>query len=140
MQSSKVFIDTSFFVSFIDRGDLNHLKTIAIFDFLGKRKYKVYSSSLVVTATFSKLEREEGEVIARDFLQAILESKIKVLYSSPAEFLSTFRLLKAGSVRKANISEIINATLMDKNGVSQVLTYDFWHNTMGTFLSELLNI
>lgn len=137
--SYKVFLDSSFLLSFIDRADLNHQKTIQIFELLGKQEYKLYTSILVVLATFSRLEKDFGATLCNDFLQAILESNIQILFASDSDLISAFRFLKSNPGRNISLPEFINSYMMEKQGVQSILTYDYWHNVMGTTLSHLIS-
>lgn len=136
--SHKIFIDSSFFFSFIDRADLNHQKTVDVFDFLGRQNYQLYTSSLVVYQTFSRVERDLGSGVSYDFLQAILDSAIKLLYTTESELLFAFRFFKNSPQRQVSILEVISARIMERQGIVAILTYDYWHNISGTYVSELI--
>src|SRR5437762_67139 len=105
-ESQKVFVDTSFFLAFIDRGDLNHTKCVPVLEFLGRHNYQVYTTNLVVIQTFNRLDKELGSTISLEFLQAIMESNIEVLYPSKSEFLAVYRLLKSNPTAQASMAEI----------------------------------
>ncbi len=133
----KLFIDSSFFLAFIDRANQNHIKTVGIFDILEKNHYKLYTSMLVVITTFGRLERDLGGVIAVEFLQVMLESSISVLYPTKQEMVHAYRFFKNNSSSQISMLEVINSKLMDKTGINQIATYDLWRNTMGTTISPL---
>jgi predicted nucleic acid-binding protein len=137
--SQKVFIDTSLFIAFIDRSDRNHLASIALFEFLARQKYKLFTSSLVVSQTFTIAENRMGSTISTDFLQAVLESSIHILYPQESDYLAVFRYLRVNPKRDSSFTEIVNSHLMDKQGIGAALTFDFWHNLFGTKISSLLN-
>lgn len=126
-------------MAFIDRANPNHLKTVAIFENLEKNKYKLYTSILVVITTFGRIERDLGSVIAVEFMQAMLESHIAVLYPSKAEMLHAYRYFRTNSTAHISMIEVMNTKLMDKAGITQIATYDLWRNTMGTTVSPLIN-
>lgn len=135
--SHKIFINSSFFISFIDRSDLHHQKTAAIFELMAKQNYQLYTSSLLIYQTFTKIERDMGTHVALEFLQVILESAIKILYTTESELLFAYRFFKNAS-RQVNILELITARLMEKNGITYILTYDYWHNISATSISILI--
>lgn len=137
--SRKVFIDTSFFISFIDRADLNHQKTISIMDFLGRQNFQVYTSNLAVFNTFSRLDREFGSAVSMDFLQAILDSSIQVLFVTQQDLMGTFRFLRSNTHRQSSLTDFTNAYLMDRQGIPSLLTYDPWYDLRGISLSGLLS-
>lgn len=135
--SKKIFIESSLFLAFIDRANLNHAKAGEMFEFLGRHKYQLFTSNIVVLQTFNAIERDLGTTIAKDFLQAMIETNIQTLYSSEADLLAAFRYLRANTGRQNSLSSIINANLMQKHGVNSILTFDFWPNIMGTSVSNL---
>lgn len=136
--SKKLFIDSSFLVAFIDRADLNHAKAGQIFELLGRHKYQVFTSVMVVAQTFNAIERDLSSTVARDFLQAMLETKIQILYASHSDFLAAFRYLKANPGRQISLSSIINANLIQRHGISSILTFNFWPNVMGIAVAGLI--
>lgn len=137
--SRKIFIDTSFFISFIDRADLNHQRSSSILEFLARQNFQVYSSDLVIFQTFARLDREFGSAVSMDFLQAILESQIQVLFLSQVELMGTFRFIKSNSHRQSSLNDYANAYLMDRQSIPHVLTYDPWYDLRGVTVSSLIN-
>ena len=138
--SKKIFIDSSFFLAFIDRANLYHAKAVQILELLARQEYYLYSSGIVVLQTFNAMERDLGSAVAKDFLRAILESSIHILYSSGSDFLAAFRYLKLNPGYQRSLVSIINARLMERYGINSVLTFDFWPNVMGIRVSNLITI
>lgn len=136
--SKKVFIDTSIFIAFIDRANLNHQKSTQVIEFFAKQGYQLFTSNLVVVQTFNRIEKEIGTSISLDFLQAILESDIEVIYYDQQDLIACFRFLKNYQSKQASLNEIINSHLMNKRSIPSVITYDLWHNLMGTQVSSLI--
>ena len=136
--TGKIFIEGSIFLAFIDRANLNHAKSVGILEFLARQKNHLYTSEIVVLQTFNSVERDLGSAVANDFLQAMLESNIEVLYSGQIDFLAAYRYLKVNPGRRSLFSMVINANLMQKHGIYHVLTFDFWPNAMGTTTSSLI--
>lgn len=132
LASKKTFIDSSFFIAFIDRADVNYAKSVRLLELLASQKYKVYTSEIVILQTFNAIERDLGLTVGNEFLQAILESNIQILHSSDSDLLAAFRYIKANLGRQTSLTAIINANLMDKNGINSILTFDFWPSIMGT--------
>lgn len=135
--SYKIFLDGSILLSFIDRADLNHQKSVAIFELLGKHEYKVYTSVLVILATFSRLEKDLGSTISNEFLQSILESNISIISPSENDLAAAYRFLKTSQGRNVSLPEVMNSYLMERQSIQSILTYDYWHNLMGTSVSHL---
>lgn len=136
--SKKIFIEASVFLAFIDRVNPNHAKAIKIFELLAKDKYQVFTSGMVVAQTFNALERDLGETLARDFLQAMLETDIQILYTNQSDLLAAMRFLKANPGRQISLSSVINANLIQRHGINSVLTFDFWPNIMGIAVADMI--
>ena len=129
--SKKVFLDASIFIAFIDRANQNHNRSIGIFETLAREGYQVYTSSLVLQNTYNRLEKDIGFRVAVEFLQATLESNIQTLHPLVPEYVAAFKFLNLVKQAQFSLSEVINADLMVKNRIGQVLTFDSWHDLMG---------
>ncbi len=136
--SPKIFIDSSLFLAFIDRTDLNHQKAATVFDFLARQRYRVYTSSLVFWFTFQRLEKELGTTISYDFLQAILESSIEIVFPQKTDLIFIYRFLRNNQTKQISLSDIANARIMEKLSISTILTFDNWSNLLGTKVSNLI--
>ncbi|SRR5258708_1834953 len=136
--SPKIFIDSSILLAFLNRVDINHIKSSQLLEFLGQQKFRAFTSSLAVMNTFNRAEKDLASAVAFDFLQAILESEIQILYPEQGDFLAAYRLLRSSPNQQAGLTEIINARLMERHAISNTLTFDPWHNLMGTNVSGLL--
>ena len=136
--SRKVFIDSSVLISFIDRSDSNHPKAIKTFENLAKLKYQLYTSSLNVSEVYAALSRETGISVALDFLQASLQSNIETLFPQKADLITAHRMLRSNRERQVTLKEVLNATLMQRRGISQILTFTYWHSLFGTYVSNIV--
>lgn len=136
--SKKIFIESSVFLAFIDRVNPNHVEASKILEFLGRNKYQVFTSGVVVLQTFNAIERDLGLAVARDFLQAMIKTNIKIIYMSDSDLLVTFRYLKANPNRQISLLSIINANLIQRHGIDSILTFDFWPNVMGIVVANLI--
>ena len=137
LQSRKIFVDSSIFISFIDRSDLSHSKAVKILESLAKAGFQLYTSSSVVNEVYSALSRETGISVALDFLQAIIQSDIEILYPQKADYITAYRMLKSNRERQLTLREVLRATIMQRKGIPQILTFNYWHNLFGSYVSNL---
>lgn len=135
--SRKIFIDSSIFIAFIDRGNPNHLKASKSIEDLASIGYRLYTSSSVVTDSYVLLSREVGVSIALEFLQTMLQSGIEILFSQKIDIITAHRILRVNRDRQIPLNEALNATLMQKRGVVQILTFTYWHNLFGTYVKVI---
>lgn len=137
--SKKIFIGSSLFLAFIDRASLNHAKAGEMFEIAGRYKYHLFTSDIVILQSFNGIERDLGQTLANDFLQAVIESNIQVLYTGESDLQAAFRYFKVNPGKQISLASIINANLMQKNGINSILTFDFWPNVMGITVSNLIS-
>lgn len=137
LQSRKIFIDSSVFISFIDRAEANHTKAIKSMETLAQSGFHLYTSSLVISEVYATLSREVGVSVALDFLQAGLQSDIEIIFPQKADLITANRMLRSNRERQLTLREVLNATLMQRRGITQILTFHYWHNLFGTYLSTL---
>ncbi len=137
VQSRKIFVDSSIFISFIDRADSNHSRGVKIMESLAKAGSQLYTSSLAVNEVYSALSREAGMSVALDFLQAIIQSDIEVIYPQKADYIASHRMLRANKERQLTLREVLSATIMQRREVTQILTFNYWHNLFGSYVNNL---
>ena len=136
--SRKVFIDSSFFLAFIDRSDLNHAQAAEIFELVANQRYEVYTSSIVVIQTYNAIERDFSLAVAYEFLHAMLESSIHVMYIDKSDLDLGFKYIKRNPNQKGSFPSILKASLMQKHHINSLLTFDFWPKYMGIIVSPLI--
>ncbi len=133
----KIFIDSSILVAFVDRADPNNLKAIKIMDDLAIMGYQPYTSLQIIMESYVVLAREVGMSIASEFLQSILQSGVEILFPQKADLIATYRMLQVNRDKQISLRETLNATLMQKRGIMQILTFTYWHSLFGTYVSSL---
>ncbi|OGE28854.1 hypothetical protein A2867_02825 [Candidatus Daviesbacteria bacterium RIFCSPHIGHO2_01_FULL_40_11] len=137
VQTKKIFIDSSVLLAFIDRTDPNHQKSTLSFDTIARQGFHIYTSYQNIADTYTTLGREVGISMALEFLQASLQSNIEIIFPQKADLITAHRMLRANRDRQISLRETLNATLMQKRGIMQILTFTYWHNLFGTYVSNL---
>lgn len=138
VQSKKIFIDSSVLIAFIDRADSNHPKAVKAMETLAQNKYHLYTNPQVIQDVYATVSREIGVSVALDFLQAILQSEIEIIFPQKADLITANRMIRSNRERQLTLKETLSATLMQRRGVNQILTFTYWHNLFGSFVSNLL--
>lgn len=136
-QSKKIFVDSSVLISFVDRADSNHLKAVKAIESIASLKFQAYTSYQNISESYTALSRETGSSVALDFLKAILQSDMEILFPQKADLISVHRMLQANRDRQINLKEVLNATLMQKRGIASILTFTYWHNLFGSYIINL---
>lgn len=137
IQSRKIFIDSSVFVAFIDRGDSNHPRATKALEELAKKEHQLYASSQNIIDAYAVLSRELGVSMAQEFLSLTLQSNMEILFPQKADFITAFRVVRGNTDRQISLREALNVTLMQKRGIPQVITFTYWHNLLGTNVANL---
>lgn len=137
IQTRKIFLDSSIFVAFVDRADPNHLKASKAIEDLARLGYQVYTSTQNVQDAYAVLAREVGATLALEFLQAMLQSDTEIVFPQKADLITAHRILRTNRERQVTLREALNATLMQKRGIMQIATFNYWHNLFGTYTSNL---
>lgn len=136
--SRKIFIDSSILIAFIDKDAPGHLKAAKAIEDLASIGYRLYTSSQVVIDSYALLWREVDTTIALEFLQIMLQTGIEILFPQKADLITTHRILRVNRNDIISINEAVNATLMQKKGIGQILTFSSWNNLFGTSVSNLV--
>ncbi len=137
LQTKKIFIDSSVFVAFVDRSNKNHPKAVKSMEHLARERYFLYTSIQNIQDTYAILAKEIGVSMALEFLQATLESNMEIIFPQKTDLITAHKVLKANRDRQMILKETLNATLMQKRRVQQILTFTYWHNLFGTYVSNL---
>lgn len=137
LPSKKIFIDSSILIAFIDRADTNHGKAIKAMEALAQNKNHLYTSPQVIQDVYAGISREIGVSVALDFLQATLQSKIEIIFPQKGDFITSNRMIRSNRERQLTLKETLNATLMQRRSINQILTFTYWHNLFGTYVSNL---
>lgn len=138
LQSRKIFIDSSVLIGFIDRADANHPRAVKTMENLARGGFHLYTSSQNINDVYSTLARETGTSVALDFLQAVLQSDIEILLPQKADFITAHRMLRGNRDRQLTLREVLNATLMQRRGIPQIMTFTYWHNLFGTYVTNVV--
>lgn len=133
----KIFIDSSVLIGFIDRADNNHPRAVKAMEVLAKQGFHLYTSLLNINEVYAALSREAGLSVALDFLQASLQSDMEILFPQKADLITAHRMLRSNRERQMTLKEILNATLMQRRSIVQILTFNYWHNLFGSHVSNL---
>ena len=135
--SRKAFVDSTIFIAFIDRASPNHQKAVKIMENLAIRGLNLYTSSQVIIGTYAHFCRDISNAVALEFFQAILQTGIEILFPQKADLITANRILRANREKQIAINEALNAILMQKRGINQILTFSYWHKLFGTDVSSL---
>lgn len=130
--SRKIFIDASVLYAFIDRSDANHDHAAKALQQFSQTNIQLYTSVQAIQDAYSAISKQLGAVLGEEFLKATLESNMEVIFPQRSDLVSSYKLIKLNSTKQINIKEAMTATLMQKRGISQIFTFTYWQNLLGS--------
>lgn len=132
MASKKIYIDASALYAFVDRADPNHLDMVKAMEQLSIKEMHLFTSSQAVQDAYNAISRQLGDNLGLEFLQAVLESTTEILYPQKSDLISAYKLIKVNRGKQINLKVAVTAVLMQKKGISQILTFNYWQNLLGS--------
>lgn len=130
-QGKKVYVAHSAFVAFIDRAHPKHAQASAFFRYFAQEKYIVFSSYLSIEEAYRIIYEKISPTLAKDFVKALLLGNINILYPSEPDFKQTIKTLTNYKNTELTLKEAQSAVLADRNGISQIATFDYLHRLFG---------
>lgn len=131
----KAFVDTGFWIAFLNKRDQYHKKAKKYFK-IALETYDILTSSFIVyeTVTFINCSLNNHQ-LAVDFLHRIEEAEIldnlnilKVTYGIEEEALTLFKKIQD---KDLSFTDCTSFTLMKKGGIAKALTFDVHFEQMG---------
>lgn len=136
--TKKLFVHSSVLAAFVDRGSSDNRKASKAIDDAAGIGCRLYTSPQVVSEAYDLLTPDVGITVSLEFLQTILQSGIEILFPQKADLITAYRILKTNRNEKLSFNEALNATLMQKKGIGEVLTFGSWNKLFGTSKSNLV--
>jgi len=132
MASKKIFIDPSVFYALVDRADPNHAVAARNLEQLAVQGSYLFTSIQAVQDAFTTINNQLGQTLSFEFIGAMMESNIEILCPQKSDLQSAFRLVRANRDKQLSLKEALIAILMQKKGISQIMTFGYWHSLLGT--------
>jgi predicted nucleic acid-binding protein len=130
--AKKIFVDTSVLYAFVDRADRNHVQAIKTLEMLSVQGVYLYTSFHSISDAAAAVTNQLGTTLGFDFIQAMTETSMEVLYPQKNDFQSAFKLMKFNKDRQITLKQALTAVLMQKRGINEIFTFSFWHNLLGS--------
>ena len=137
-QPNEIFLEKSFFEALLISKNLNHNRASQIMEKIISDKYQVYTSYLVIIETFYALKKQLNEKKALNFMKAILESQICILFPTKADLNLAYRYMDMNQEKNVDYLEAIVSVMMYKKNILKVATFNKWNNLLGSEVSELI--
>lgn len=132
MASKKIFIDSSALYAFVDRADPNHAQSGKIIEQLSLNNMHLYTSIQSITDTYTTLDKQLGNTLSLEFLEATIKSTMEIIYPQKADLISAYKLIRLNRNKQVALKEALNAVLMQKKSIGLILTFKYWQNLLGS--------
>src|SRR5690348_15955978 len=123
MAARKIFVDGSVLSAFTDRADTNHVQAVKTLEQLSLQGVQLFTSLQEIQHVYAAINRQLGTVIGFDFLQAMIESNVEVIYPQKSDLVSAYKLIRSNTNRQISFKQAMVATLMAKRNVVKILTF-----------------
>jgi predicted nucleic acid-binding protein len=134
----KIFIDSSVFTAFVDRGNPRHMHAAKALEATASIGYRLYTTPPIIADAYEELMKQVGTTVALEFLQTTLQSGMEIIFKQKTDLNAAYRILKINRTEQISLNEAISAALMQRKGITTILTFNPWHNLFGTTASTLV--
>jgi len=138
IRRQKVFWHTSFFKALLDNADPHHSRAALILEELVKDKVNIFTSYLSILETFQYLQITKDPNVALIFMQAILSSNIGILFPTKRDLNLAYRYLKMNQDKNIDCLEVISSIYMQRMEIEYIMTFEIWHDLLGSAVSPLI--
>lgn len=131
VQSKKVYIQASAFLAFIDRAHPKYAQASAFFQYFAQEKYRLYTDYLTIYESHRQIHFNISPSLSRDFLRTLTFANINILYPEEADFRAALKTLANYPSIDLTFDKSLMAVLANKNGISQICTFEYLHPLFG---------
>jgi uncharacterized protein len=127
-----IFIDTGAFLARYVERDQHHAKALAFWDELTHENVPCFTSSLILSETFTLLGRRTTHAFAAGRARQIYSSTIlQILRPDANDEVAAIILLEKYADQKVSFCDCLSFVLMRRVGISDVFTFDGDFTTAG---------
>lgn len=133
---SKIFVDTSVFVSLWDDKDPNRIKAIKLQIKLEELGVDVYTSSDVIGETLTVISRKIGKKNSTEFIKKIVQSNVNIIFINEFLHKETIRFFKTVKSKNISFIDCSSVVAMKRKKIDVAFTFDKHFKKMGVKLLE----
>ncbi len=127
-----VFVDTGAFYAFADTRDGNHAEADTIFGTLGRHRFPLHTTNLVIAETHVLLKsrlayyltRQRALAVARQAIEAIYRSTVTIDPVTPADERAALALLSQYADQDFSFTDATSFAVMRRLGLSHAFCFD----------------
>jgi predicted nucleic acid-binding protein len=127
-----VFVDTGAYYAFADARDRNHARADELFGILGRRRFPLHTTHLIVAETHVLLKsrvayyatRQHARSVARRAVEAIYRSSVAIDPVTPADERAALALLAQYADQDVSFTDATSFALMHRLGLTHAFCFD----------------
>jgi len=131
MQSTKVFLAPDIFVAFLDRAHPKHLHASAFFRYFAQEQYTLYTNTTNIIETCTTITQTMSYALTKDFLKALQQSSINVLYPEDSDLRLAFKTMLSYESSELSMQEALMASMSSRRGILSICTLEYIHPIFG---------
>ncbi len=121
----KIFLSQNAFLAFIDRAHPKHAQATAYFRYFAQQKYQLYTGYLNILEAYTGMFKNISPTLARDFMRAVALGNVNVLFPTESDMKAAIKTLIRAQSNELKFSDAQMEVLAYRNGISQILTFDY---------------
>lgn len=130
-QSKKVYISPSLLVGFIDRLHPKHDQATAFLRYFAQEQYWLFTDIEVISDTYRQIYHDISPSLAKDFLKVMYVSDINIIYPEENDIKAALKVLVNFQRTELTFLESVSSVIANRRGISQMATFDHFHNLFG---------
>jgi predicted nucleic acid-binding protein len=127
-----VFVDTGAFYAFADARDGDHAEADAVFGKLGRRRFPLHTTNLIVAETHALLKsrlsyyatKPHALVVARQAIEAIYHSTVSIDPVTAADERAALALLAQYADQDFSFTDATSFVVMRRLGIAHAFCFD----------------
>lgn len=124
VQARRVFVDSSAYLALLDQDDAHHTEAVAILNHLADRRYRQFTTNILIIETHALLLSCLGSAPAVQFLRDMRESNTVVVRVRAADEADGQQILFRYADKDFSFADAISFTVMERLRITQAFTFD----------------
>lgn len=123
-QARRVFVDSSAYLALLDQDDAHHTEAVAILSHLANRRYRQFTTNILIIETHALLMSCLGSAPAAQFLRDMRESNTVVVRVRAADEADGQQILFRYADKDFSFADAISFAVMERLRITQAFTFD----------------
>ena len=123
-RARRVFVDSSAYLALLDQDDAHHAEAVAILSHLADRRYRQFTTNVLIIETHALLLSCLGSAPAAQFLRDMRESNTVVVRVRAADEADGQQILFQYTDKDFSFADAISFAVMERLRITQAFAFD----------------